>query len=597
MLRTTLTCYLMALFTSTDSTVSGHVSTCELKHQPKTVANRNGLTLHTPSWNVAAAPATPPNRVKVANEIVVERMKELHSVQQKVRGRLAALQEAIQLWQASSIMSHTSLQEQEPQNRTSNNRDVAAQLCSRLEHFADDNYSSTDSSSADELWDGSHANIRTRRRVLRSSWDRNYAHMRSRWVWLLAQYDLVKSKLPPSTKDRMTPSSTREYIIPTTSIREHIIPNRDRLVKKEGCLTPNEAHVIFNETHMISDEDDMTEHCARTEPVNRKRPHQLLWQHQMNRPQTTSSRWQLDEPCGTWLDQSLLGIHSNHSYVTQYSSVAKRQRSLSLQLGRRGYYGSSEEDSKHGTESPDLFLGYHGDDVSHHGDGQEADSPGMFMRHMMSNSRKKRSAEYDINSFVIPYSIASSARPEKLEYKEIPTPGWRVCPVKGTSQVNGFGDHCEDTSDKVFATRHAYCEQLEQQRFLHMCAVASNKRRGSTRHPSLLDTASPSSPSPTPVPMVRRVPPKLDEDDTRPVVLPWTRRKFPLTDEEETTLVSSITSSPLDTPVFSPTESPSNQWTIVSPLATPLTTTPPMTPSSNHADHKSAIVLRLAKRT
>ena len=62
---------------------------------------------------------------------------------------------------------------------------------------------------------------------------------------------------------------------------------------------------------------------------------------------------------------------------------------------------------------------------------------------MMSNSRKKRSAEYDINSFVIPYSIASSARPEKLEYKEIPTPGWRVCPVKGTSQVNGFGDHCE----------------------------------------------------------------------------------------------------------------------------------------------------------
>jgi len=60
----------------------------------------------------------------------------------------------------------------------------------------------------------------------------------------------------------------------------------------------------------------------------------------------------------------------------------------------------------------------------------------------MSNSRKKRSAEYDINSFVIPYSIASSARPEKLEYKEIPTPGWRECPVKG-AQVNGFGDHCE----------------------------------------------------------------------------------------------------------------------------------------------------------
>jgi len=84
-----------------------------------------------------------------------------------------------------------------------------------------------------------------------------------------------------------------------------------------------------------------------------------------------------------------------------------------------------------------------------------------------------------------------------------------------------------------------------------------------------------------------------------PVVLPWPRRKFPLTEEEEATLVSSISSSPLDTPldVFSPIESPSNnQWTIVSPLATPLTTPPPVA-SSNHADHKSSIVLRLAKRT
>jgi len=161
MLRTTLTCYLMALFTSTDSTVSGHVSTCELEHQPKAITNRNGLTLHTPQWNVAA-PATPPSRVKVANEIVVERMKELHSVQEKVRGRLAALQEAIQLWQANSIMSHTSQQQQESNNRTGNHRDVAAQLSSRLEHVIDNNYSSTDSSSGDELWDGSHANIRTR---------------------------------------------------------------------------------------------------------------------------------------------------------------------------------------------------------------------------------------------------------------------------------------------------------------------------------------------------------------------------------------------------------------------------------------------------
>jgi len=52
----------------------------------------------------------------------------------------------------------------------------------------------------------------------------------------------------------------------------------------------------------------------------------------------------LDEPSNVWLDHSLLSIHHNHSYVTQYSSVAKRQRSLSLQLGR-SYYDNSENDT------------------------------------------------------------------------------------------------------------------------------------------------------------------------------------------------------------------------------------------------------------
>ena len=61
----------------------------------------------------------------------------------------------------------------------------------------------------------------------------------------------------------------------------------------------------------------------------------------------------------------------------------------------------------------------------------------------MSQNRKKRSSEYDINSFVIPYSIASSARPEKLEYKEIPTPDWRENHVVGVAQLNGFGIHVE----------------------------------------------------------------------------------------------------------------------------------------------------------
>lgn len=36
--------------------------------------------------------------------------------------------------------------------------------------------------------------------------------------------------------------------------------------------------------------------------------------------------------------------------------------------------------------------------------------------------RRKRENSYDIDNIVIPYSVASSARLEKLPYKEIPTP-------------------------------------------------------------------------------------------------------------------------------------------------------------------------------
>lgn len=40
--------------------------------------------------------------------------------------------------------------------------------------------------------------------------------------------------------------------------------------------------------------------------------------------------------------------------------------------------------------------------------------------------KKKGSNAFDINNIVIPYSMASATRVEKLQYKEIPTPSWRV---------------------------------------------------------------------------------------------------------------------------------------------------------------------------
>ena len=161
--------YLMALFTGP------HTDPADTSHQDedrchKTTAPRNGLTaMHTSPWTTvvpksAAAAATPTSRVKVANEILVGRMKRLHDVQEKVRGRLTLLQQAIEEWQANSILSHVATQPAccTGDHGNSNHGETAAvQLHNRLEQIVDSN-STTDSSSADELWDGSHGNIRTR---------------------------------------------------------------------------------------------------------------------------------------------------------------------------------------------------------------------------------------------------------------------------------------------------------------------------------------------------------------------------------------------------------------------------------------------------
>ena len=158
--------YLMALFTGPHSDPAD-ASHRDDDHCHKATAPRNGLTtLHTPAWTKSKSPsadnATPTSRVQVANEILVGRMKRLQDVQEKVRGRLTILQQAIEQWQANCIVSHISSQPSCASDHSDGSRNVTtARLRNRLEQIVDSN-STTDSSSADELWDGSHGNIRTR---------------------------------------------------------------------------------------------------------------------------------------------------------------------------------------------------------------------------------------------------------------------------------------------------------------------------------------------------------------------------------------------------------------------------------------------------
>ena len=58
------------------------------------------------------------------------------------------------------------------------------------------------------------------------------------------------------------------------------------------------------------------------------------------------------------------------------------------------------------------------------------------------NKQRKKpslSVDYDINNIIIPYSIAASTRLERIQYKEIPTPGWR--------NINEFQEDDENNED------------------------------------------------------------------------------------------------------------------------------------------------------
>lgn len=92
-------------------------------------------------------------------------------------------------------------------------------------------------------------------------------------------------------------------------------------------------------------------------------------------------------------------------------------------------------------------------------------------------NRRRRSEQhaFDINNIVIPYSIASATRVERLQYKEIITPKWRLIeeysipPPENIKQEllnKNYSNVLEDMSDKAFEIRHAQCEANERKRIM-----------------------------------------------------------------------------------------------------------------------------------
>ncbi|XP_023125926.2 KAT8 regulatory NSL complex subunit 1-like protein isoform X2 [Amphiprion ocellaris] len=93
------------------------------------------------------------------------------------------------------------------------------------------------------------------------------------------------------------------------------------------------------------------------------------------------------------------------------------------------------------------------------------------VKHTQNGFVRKRQGEsvYNINNIVIPMSLT---KVEKLQYKDILTPSWRVVDTQSLMEMEAEKEECceedqqiEDLSDEVFAQRHLALEQREKLRW------------------------------------------------------------------------------------------------------------------------------------
>ncbi|XP_008312296.1 KAT8 regulatory NSL complex subunit 1 isoform X2 [Cynoglossus semilaevis] len=99
--------------------------------------------------------------------------------------------------------------------------------------------------------------------------------------------------------------------------------------------------------------------------------------------------------------------------------------------------------------------------------------------------RRRGESSFDINNIVIPMSVAATTRVEKLQYKEILTPSWRVVDVFSQPITEEEDEReVEDLSDAAFVQLHQPYEDQERTRWTWM-AFAPAKRRGSRSYKSV----------------------------------------------------------------------------------------------------------------
>ncbi|NXM68050.1 KAL1L protein, partial [Serilophus lunatus] len=119
----------------------------------------------------------------------------------------------------------------------------------------------------------------------------------------------------------------------------------------------------------------------------------------------------------------------------------------------------------------ETFSFQHAEPESHSGFGAATNVSAMSRpTHSTSsqhNSRRRLRSEssYDIDNIVIPMSLVAPSKLEKLQYKEILTPSWRVVELQPLEKSHTDEEEVEDLSDEAFSLRHMKYEERERARW------------------------------------------------------------------------------------------------------------------------------------
>ncbi|PIO37226.1 hypothetical protein AB205_0044170 [Aquarana catesbeiana] len=180
------------------------------------------------------------------------------------------------------------------------------------------------------------------------------------------------------------------------------------------------------------------------------------------------------------------------------SQALKPERSLIVPLPhqKKRQFSPIDRDGRHevDTAGPSLAADI-GPSPSHTPLSRQLSTPSdsSSLSAAAAAARKRRlETSYDIDNIVIPMSVAATTRVERLQYKEILTPSWRVVKITPlTPNSEKDIDELEDLSDSSFAALHAKCEETERARWVSTSLPP--QRRGSRTHRTSEGSMTPQS--------------------------------------------------------------------------------------------------------